>query len=104
MKWKPIIDKYDVSETGLIRSNCQLILKTRLDRYGYEIVTLYAEGKAFTKKVHRLVAQAFIENPLELATVNHKDGIKTNNHVDNLEWLSVRDNHLHAFNTGLHTI
>jgi hypothetical protein len=54
--------------------------------------------------VHRLVALAFIENPRSLSTVNHKDGIKTNNKRDNLEWNSVAENHVHAFKLGLHTV
>lgn len=96
---------YSVSNTGKISSNkSKLILKTRLDKYGYELVTLWFKNKAFTKKVHRLVAIAFINNPDNLETVNHKDGIKTNNNVSNLEWLSIGDNHRHGFYTGLHTI
>lgn len=51
--------------------------------------------------VHRAVALAFIENPYGLSDVNHKDGNKANNHVTNLEWLSRRDNHRHAYRTGL---
>jgi len=104
MEWKLIEDKYEVSDTGLVRSNGVLILKTRKDRYGYEIVTLWVAGKALTRKVHRLVASAFLENPLGLETVNHKDGIKLNNFKTNLEWATRADNHKHAFETGLHSI
>lgn len=104
MKWKLIEDKYEISDTGLVMSNQELILKTRKDKDGYLLVTLWINGKAFTKKIHRLVATAFIDNPENLPTVNHKDGNKTNNNVDNLEWLSIGDNHRHAFVTGLHTV
>lgn len=106
--WKPIKDfegDYSISNTGKVASNKSgIILKTRLDRYGYEIVTLWFNGKAFTKKIHRLVAIAFIKNPLNLETVNHINGIKTDNRFTNLEWLSIKDNHRHGFYTGLHTI
>lgn len=84
---------YCVTDTGLIISNkSNIILKTRPDRYGCEIVTLWFKGKMYTRKVHRLVALAFIPNPLGLATVNHKNKIKLDNHKDNLEWMTGPDN------------
>jgi hypothetical protein len=97
--------EYSITYDGIVISNKRnLIMRTRLDRYGYELVTLHVKGKALTRKVHRLVAEAFLENPDKLETVNHIDGIKTNNEVSNLEWMSVGDNHRHAFKTGLHSI
>ncbi len=59
------------------------------------------EGKASTIKVHRIVAIAFIPNPLGLAQVNHKDGNKKNNCVDNLEWVTNNENKEHAVKNGL---
>ena len=107
VEWKHIDDKYYISSNGQVLSilnEREIILRTRLDRYGYEVVTLHVGGKALTRKIHRLVAIAFIPNPDGLETVNHIDGIKTNNTVNNLEWKSVADNHTHAFKIGLHTI
>lgn len=102
--WSLVEDKYEISNKGRVRSNGSLILKTRLDRYGYELVTFWVDGVCLTRKVHRLVATAFIPNPEELPTVNHIDGIKTNNCVTNLEWLSVGDNHRHAISSGLRAV
>jgi hypothetical protein len=104
MEWKHIVDKYEVSDTGLVRSGGNLILKTRLDRYGYEIVTLWVLGKCLTRKVHRLVAEAFLPNPERKPTVNHLDGVKHHNAAINLQWTTVAENHKHGFETGLHTV
>ena len=60
-------------------------------------------GKVKKYLLHRLVAICFIPNPDGLAEVNHKDGDKLNNHVDNLEWVSRHQNQQHAFETGLNT-
>lgn len=62
---------------------------------GYHFVTLYAAGKKKQLYVHRLVADAFIENPDSLPEVNHKDGIKAWNHHSNLEWATRGGNNLH---------
>ena len=72
------------------------------DRYGYLKVTLSVNRKTFYRTIHRLVAATFLPNPDGLSQVNHKDGDKTNNHVENLEWIKPRDNVRHAHSTGLH--
>lgn len=101
--WKQSEGEYFISSEGNLKRNDSLI-KSRYDRYGYKIATLWINGKQFTRKIHRLVAIAFIENPDNLETVNHINGIKDDNRVNNLEWLSVADNHRHGFYTGLHSI
>ena len=67
-------------------------MKQSLHTAGYKTVTLTKDGKSKTHFVHRLVAEAFIENPEGLPVVNHKDEDKTNNFAENLEWCSVSYN------------
>lgn len=68
---------------------------------GYKKVELVKNGKKKGYKVHRLVAMAFIDNPENKPEVNHIDGNKINNHVDNLEWVTSSENSIHAYKTGL---
>ena len=98
----PGYPEYGVSREGEIYSEkTNKILKKSLDRGGYHLVTLCNNGKKTSAKVHRLVASAYIDNPLNKPDVNHKDGKKTHNHADNLEWATKKENMQHAFNTGL---
>lgn len=68
---------------------------------GYRVVTLMMNKKRKNHYVHRLVATYFIENPLKYKEINHKDGKKENNHIDNLEWISRSGNVKHCYDTGL---
>ena len=90
---------YQVSNFGNIKSlrnshgnNREKILKPKLDRYGYNCVSLYKFKKHKNKTVHRLVAQAFIENPNNLPQINHINEVKTDNRVNNLEWCTNKYN------------
>lgn len=71
--------------------------------YPYLAYKLCLDGYERTEQIHRLVAKAFIPNPLNLETVNHKDGDKFNNHVDNLEWMTQQENKVSAFELGIST-
>ena len=75
------------------------ILKNILNVNGYYYVYLYGNDKKERFYVHRLVAMAFIPNPK--STVNHKDGNKLNNCIDNLEWTTYGENNKHAYDIGL---
>jgi hypothetical protein len=102
--WKIITDfpNYEVSTKGEVRNrNRGVILKTSLDICGYEVLQLYKEGKRWYKRVHRLVAEAYLSNPENLPEVNHKDANKTNNETVNLEWVTQAQNLEHAFNEKL---
>ena len=78
------------------------VLKGRGDKYTPgKRVSLWKNGKAKDFLVARLVATTFLGVPPEGYTVNHKDGNRLNNRVENLEWLSIGDNIRHAFDTGL---
>ena len=76
-------------------------LKPRLKPNGYLDVNLSKDGKQLKYLVHRLVAQTFLENTDNKKTVNHKNGDKTDNRVDNLEWATLSEQHKHAYTNGL---
>lgn len=116
-EWRAVVGFegfYEVSSHGNVRSvdrqvNCSRGTKTRLWRGkllnkllggpGYHQVSLSCYGQTYKVYIHRLVADAFIENRNE--TVNHIDGDKLNNKVENLEWITYSENNKHAFKLGL---
>ncbi len=89
-------EMYEVSSDGdVFNKKTGRKLVKGLGSNGYLKVTL-AYGKKETLSVHRLVAEAFIDNPLNLPLVNHKDMNKTNNSADNLEWCSFKYNNTYG--------
>ena len=99
--WKDVKDYeglYQVSNTGKVRSLNYMktgrvqVLKLMVDKDDYKKVHLHKKGKSRTYQVHRLVAEAFLENPNNLPCVNHKDENKQNNNVSNLEFCSYEYN------------
>lgn len=106
--WKDIIgfeNYYQISNFGRIKSlsynkaGFEKVLKLNKSPFYYQIL-LCAEGVRKSIKVHRLVAIHFIPNPENKKEVNHKDFDKLNNHVDNLEWVTPKENSRHAYNAG----
>lgn len=93
---------YQISNYGRVKNKkTDYILKPALGSWGYEFVQLCDKGRETSKCIHRMVAESFLDNPDNLPQVNHIDGNKRNNHIDNLEWVSCSQNIKHAFNTGL---
>lgn len=113
-KWKPVVGYeglYEVSSNGNIRTveriikmfmfiqnkyvdriiKCKLISKHK-DKNGYELVNLKKDGKHSLGKVHRLVAQAFIPNPENKPYIDHINGIRNDNIVENLRWCTQKEN------------
>ena len=78
----------------------EIFLKGGLDKDGYKLVTLCAIGSQTTKKVNRLVAEAFIPNPNNHPVVHHKDHVKLHNDYTNLEWCTVSHNTKEAYKAG----
>jgi len=95
---------YTIREDGVITHVItNTIKKSRVGKNGYPVLNLYSNGFSKQEYVHRLVAKTFIPNPENKRTVNHIDGIKTNNHVYNLEWATDSENIKHAYDNGLNS-
>ena len=115
--WRDIKDYetlYQVSDLGRVKSMERLrignhgaltkvhekIMTFKIDKNGYHCLSLSKDNKTKMKRVSRLVAEAFIPNPENKPEVNHKDCNKSNNNVNNLEWVSKIENEEHAKNNG----
>ncbi len=125
-KWEAIKDyegMYEISNFGRVKSLAREVMREYKDRKsnyifipekilrqnnlqtgGYCAVNLCKDGNHVSMKIHRLVAIAFIPNPENKPEVNHKRGVKTDNHRTELEWSTKSENITHSFNNGFHTV
>lgn len=106
MEWKliPGTDNYFATKGGLIKSlmyGRHKLLTQWKDAKLYPRVKIVMNGKSTSMAVHRLVALTYLPNPENKPQVNHKNGIKSDNHVDNLEWNTCAENVKHAWLNGL---
>ena len=116
--WLPVVgweDIFEVSNKGRVKrlqttykdmfGNTKIVVenirKNTPTTRGYLVITLTYKNRRKLCKIHRLVAEAFLPRTPGLDIINHKDGVKTNNNVENLEWCSQLHNNLHALRTGL---
>lgn len=123
-EWRDVVgaeDRYEVSNKGRVRSKSYVkhgrnvngpfsfitkpkIMSIPVNQHGYPQVRLrLSDGTDRSVMVHRLVAEAFIPNPLNLPQVNHKDSARTNNNVGNLEWCTAQENVQHSYDYGLNS-
>jgi len=109
--WKDIVDfeNYQISNFGRVKSfmiskrykSSERILKNLYDKNGYVLVNLYTNKKNHTFRLHQLIGKHFINNPHNYTQLNHLNGIKTDNSVENLEWVTAQENITHSIETGL---
>jgi hypothetical protein len=105
-EWRDIVGYeglYQVSNYGRVKSckfNKEKILRSSINRHGYLYIIVCKDGIVKNYRIHKLVALAFIPNPLNKKTINHKYGIKIDNRASELEWNTHRENNQHAWNSG----
>ena len=100
--WKQYLNtNYSVSDDGQVRNDKTNRILSQSTQQDYKHVTLSIDGKQKRMRVHRLVAEVFLDNPQNKPYVNHKDGNRGNNSVENLEWATPAENTQHAVLTGL---
>lgn len=109
-EWKPIngFEGYFISNLGNVMStkySTNKLLKKRENIDGYYVYQLYKDGKGHSRRRGRMIAEHFIEIPdwlsNDCAIINHKDGNKKNDSIDNLEWTNTSGNAIHAWDNGL---
>lgn len=96
------IARSKTTKAGYYKPERARTITQRINNKGYLTVTLSKNGHTRTELVHRLYALTFLPNPQNLPILNHKNGIKLNNRLENLEWTTYRENSIHAYKTGLY--
>ena len=93
-EWKEY-NGYKISNYGKVINKHGKVLSTKADKHGYICTSITDYGGKRIKGMHRIVATVFIPNPKNLPEVNHLDGVKANNRIDNLEWITKEGNQKH---------
>lgn len=117
MEWKDIPGfngDYQINRVGQVKMREKVlwngrimpekIMSSKITQNGYKRIGLRENGTRRHYSIHRLIALTFIPNPQNKPQVNHKNGIKTDNRVDNLEWVTQAENMQHAMKIGTHKI
>lgn len=94
-------ENYSITKSGEVFNKSSKKIATQFTRTGYELVHLRKNNKRKASTIHRLVALAFIPNPENKPCVNHINGIKIDNRIENLEWVTLSENMKHAVKNGL---
>ena len=92
---------YTVYPNGTIIGKHGVILKHVSNSRGYKTVSIMKEGKCKTVSVHKIIAECFIPNPENKPQINHINGDKHDNRIENLEWCTISENSIHAYSNGL---
>ena len=96
-----VYDGYFVSPNGMVFDRFGHLLKGCLGKTGYLGTNIWVNGKPVYKSFHRMIAESILPNPDKLPFINHKDGNKQNNRLENLEWCTRSHNIKHAYDNGL---
>jgi hypothetical protein len=95
-------ENYMITKEGKVWSKkSNRFLKPSVTSNGYSLIKCVRNGKKINKYVHRLMAETFLVNPENKLTVNHINGIKTDNRIENLEWATHSENVQHSFDNGM---
>ena len=94
------LDRYVIKSNGVRQLKHGKLLESQFNQDGYLQCKLCKDGKHKTVRVHRIVASVFIPNPDNLPEVNHKDCNRSNNHIENLEWATHKENVVYSTNLG----
>jgi len=98
------LDRQFTNKIGVVVTFPSKMLKLSKNRYGYICVNLSVNGRKWIFNMHRAIAIAFIPNPLNKPQVNHINGVKVDNRIENLEWCTSSENRVHAMKIGLSKI